>query len=115
MRTLRDLLRLPRRALGARLGTPVLPLVALARGEEPDLPLPVPEPSRLCEAIDLEFAVEQLEPLRFALQGLLSRLLARLEVRQLACGELGLGSRSRAAGATRDGSAWRRRRSTCAC
>jgi protein ImuB len=90
VRTLRDLLRLPRRALGARLGTPVLRLIALARGEEPDLPLPVPEPSRLCESIDLEFAIERLEALGFVLQGLLSRLLARLEARRLACGELGL-------------------------
>ena len=90
VRTLRDLLRLPRRALGARLGAPVLRLVALARGEEPDLPLPVPEPASLCESIDLEFAVENLEALGFALQGLLSRLLARLEARRLACGELGL-------------------------
>ena len=90
VRTLRDLLQLPRRALGARLGPPVLRLIALARGEEPELPLPVPEPARLFEAIDLEFAVERLEALRFVLQGLLSRLLARLEARRLACGELGL-------------------------
>jgi protein ImuB len=90
VRTLRDLLRLPRRALGARLGPSVLRLIALARGEEPDLPLPVPEPSKLREAIDLEFAIERLEALGFVLQGLLSRLLARLEARRLACGELGL-------------------------
>ncbi|MFI5217126.1 MAG: hypothetical protein ACHQ3O_11345 [Candidatus Limnocylindria bacterium] len=90
VRTLRDLLRLPRRGLGARLGPPVLRLIALARGEEPELPLPVPEPSRFSEAIDLEFAVERLEALGFVLQGLLSRLLARLEARRLACGELGL-------------------------
>src|SRR5262245_29403193 len=90
VRTLRDLLRLPRRALVARLGAPVLRLIALARGEEPDLPLPVPEPSNLCEAVDLEFAVERLEALAFVLQGLLSRLLARLEARRLACSELGL-------------------------
>jgi protein ImuB len=90
VRTLRDLLRLPRRALAARLGPPVLRLVALARGEEPDLPLPVPEPASFCEAIDLEFAIERLEALGFVLQGLLSRLVARLEARRLACGELGL-------------------------
>jgi protein ImuB len=90
VRTLRDLLRLPRRALGARLGPPVLRLIALARGEEPELPLPAPEPSRFSEAIDLEFAIERLEALGFVLQGLLSRLLARLEARRLACGELGL-------------------------
>jgi len=90
VRTLRDLLRLPRRALGARLGPPVLRLIALARGEEPELPLPAPGPARLLEASELEFALTQLEPLGFVLQGLLSRLLARLEARRLACGELGL-------------------------
>jgi len=90
VRTLRDLLQLPRRALGARLGPPVLRLIALARGEEPELPLPVPELTRFFEAIDLEFAVEQLEALGFVLQGLLSRLLARLEARRLACAEFGL-------------------------
>jgi protein ImuB len=86
--TLRDLLRLPRRALAARFGPPVLRLIALARGEEPELPLPIPAPARLREAIDLEFAAERLEALGFVLQGLLSRLLARLETRHLACGEL---------------------------
>jgi protein ImuB len=90
VRTLRDLLRLPRRALGARLGPSVLRLIALARGEEPDLPLPVPEPSKRCEAVDLDSPVENLEALGFVLQGLLSRLLARLETRRLACAELGL-------------------------
>jgi protein ImuB len=86
----RDLLALPRRALGTRLGPRVLDLVALARGEEIEPPLPTPAPGRLVEAADLEFAIGRLEPLGFVLQGLLSRLLARLEVRWLACAELEL-------------------------
>ena len=39
------------------------------------------------EAIDLDFAVERLQPLLFVIQGLLSRLRARLEARRLGCGE----------------------------
>jgi protein ImuB len=88
--TVGDLLALPRRALGTRLGPEVLKLVALARGEECEVPLPVPAPRALAEAIDLEFPIDRLEPLRFVLQGLLSRLLARLEARHLACGDLTL-------------------------
>jgi len=90
LRTVGELLSLPRRALGARLGPEVLELIALARGEECELPLPVPSSHTLTEAIDLEFCIDRLEPLRFVLQGLLSRLLTRLEARQLACAELAL-------------------------
>ena len=90
VRTVRDLLALPRSALGARLGPHALELVALARGELAEPPLPRPAPARLAEASDLEVAVERLEPLAFVLQGLLSRLLARLEARALACGDLSL-------------------------
>jgi protein ImuB len=65
-------------------------LVELAEGRGDDTPLPVPQSARLCEAIDLEFPIARLEPLAFVVQGLLSRLLARLEARALACGELAL-------------------------
>jgi protein ImuB len=91
VRSVRDLLALPSRALGARLGPEALRLIALARGEEAELPLPAPAPTRLEEAIDLDFPVERLEALAFVLQGLLSRLLARLEARHLACHDLSLG------------------------
>jgi len=91
VRSVRQLLSLPRRALGARLGPRVLELVALARGEQAEPPLPVPASRRLVEATDLELAIERLEPLAFVLQGLLSRLLTRLEARRLACRELRLG------------------------
>jgi protein ImuB len=90
VRCVHDLLALPRRALGTRLGPRVIELVALARGEEIEPPLPAPAPGRLVEAADLEFAIVRLEPLGFVLQGLLSRLLARLEARRLACAELEL-------------------------
>jgi protein ImuB len=90
VRSVRDLLALPRRGLGTRLGPRVLELVALARGEAQEPPLPAPEPARLVEAADLESPVERLEPLGFVLQALLSRLLARLEARRLACSELSL-------------------------
>jgi protein ImuB len=89
VRRVRDLLRLPRRALGTRLPR-ALDLIALARGEAVEPPLGAPVPDPLIEAIDLEHPIEQLEPLAFVLQGLLSRLLARLEARHLACGELRL-------------------------
>jgi protein ImuB len=90
VRSVRELLALPRRALATRLGPRVLELVALARGEVRAAVLPPPGSSRLVEAADLEFPVERLEPLGFVLQGLLSRLVARLEARRLACGELAL-------------------------
>ena len=90
VRSVKELLALPRRALGTRLGPRVLELVALARGEAQDPPLPSPAASRLVEAADLEYSVDQLEPLGFVLQGLLSRLVARLEARRLACASLSL-------------------------
>jgi protein ImuB len=90
VRTLGDLLALPRRELAARLGAGALALADIARGRGREPPLPAPAEDRLVEALDLEHPIEHLEPLRFALQGLLSRLLARLEMRHLGCGELTL-------------------------
>jgi protein ImuB len=88
--TVRDLLRLPRRALAGRLGPEVLQLAAMARGEEDEPPLPSPEGEQSCEAIDLEFPVDRSEPLLFVLRGLLSRLMERLALRRLASGPLDL-------------------------
>jgi len=88
--TVADLLALPRRALGTRLGPEVLELIDRVRGEAHELPLQAPTQRTLSEAVDLEFGIDRLEPLRFVLQGLLSRLLARLGTRQLACDALTL-------------------------
>ena len=88
--TVSDLLALPRRALRSRLGPEAMRLVELAQGRETDAPLPVPSGAQLLEAVDLEFPIDRLEPLAFVVQGLLSRLLMRLEARHLACGDLTL-------------------------
>ena len=88
--TVRDLLRLPRASLAARLGPAAVALGLLARGHCALPPPGAPAEALVAEALDLEHPAERLEPLLFALQALLSRLLARLEVRHLACDELAL-------------------------
>ena len=90
VQTVRDLLALPRRSLAARLGPEALRLVAWVRGETAEEPLPVPDMTLLTEAIDLDYAIDRLEPLSFVVKGLLSRLRERLEARRLACGDLHL-------------------------
>jgi len=90
VRTLGDLLALPRRALSRRLGAGVLALIAEVDDRDPAPPLPVADDGPLVEAIDLEHPAARLEPLVFVLQGLLSRLLERLEMRHRACGDLAL-------------------------
>ncbi len=91
IRRLEQLLALPPRSLVTRLGPPAQHLVARLRGTEREPVLPAPRAQRLVEGADLEAALDRLEPLGFVLRGLLSRLLARLAVRHLACGELDLG------------------------
>lgn len=88
--TVRELLALPRGPLAQRLGPDVLALVARARGREVEPPLPEPRDLRLREAIDLEYAIETLEPLSFVLRGMLSRLTERLVLRGLASGPIDL-------------------------
>ena len=90
VRRLGELARLPRRALATRLGPGALRLADLARGAADPVPLPPSPLTRLEEAVDLECAVERLEPLAFVLRGMLSRLATRLEVRGLGCGDLEL-------------------------
>jgi protein ImuB len=90
VRTVRELLALPRRGLATRLGAGVLELIRIARGESFEPPLPEARDPLLTEAIDLEAPIDRLEPLLFVLQGLLSRLLERLGARHLGCGDLEL-------------------------
>jgi len=90
VRTIRALLRLPLSATARRLGPDLLRLVARARGEEARTPLPEARDARVAEAVELDYAIDRLEPLRFVLRGLLSRLLERLALRGLACGPLDL-------------------------
>ncbi len=90
VRRLGQLAALPRRALAARLGSEAVRLATLAQGEGSPLALPVPVTTRIEEALDLEHAIDRLEPLGFVLRGVLSRLATRLAVRGLACGDLEL-------------------------
>ncbi|MEM9175120.1 MAG: DNA polymerase Y family protein [Myxococcota bacterium] len=91
VRRVRELLRLPRRDLAARIGPQLLELVARARGEEEEPPIPEPKTTTLEEGQDLEAAIVSLEPLTFVLRGLVSRLTERLALRGLGCTELRLG------------------------
>jgi protein ImuB len=88
--TVRDLLALPLRGLATRLGADALALWRIASGESVETPLPEARDRQLAEAIDLEAPESRLEPLLFVLQGLLSRLLERLDARHLGCGDLDL-------------------------
>ena len=86
-----ELARLPAKALATRLGPEALQLAKLARGESDPIPIEKTAETSLEEALELEAPLEQLEPLAFALRGLLGRLASRLEMRGLACFELELG------------------------
>jgi protein ImuB len=86
----RDLTRIPERALATRLGGRVRKLLTLARGEEITPPISIPSRTRFEESVDLEAPVSHLEPFLFVLRGMISRLIARLECRALACGDLDL-------------------------
>jgi protein ImuB len=90
IRSVRDLLALPRSSLSQRLGPEALRLAARARGDETEPPLPAPRERRLEEASDLEYPIGQIEPLLFVLRGMLSRLAERLAVCGLAARQLDL-------------------------
>ena len=66
----------------------MLALVARARGEEEEPPLPHPRTTTLEEGQDLEAPLSSLESLGFVFRGLVSRLVERLDLRGLGCVEL---------------------------
>lgn len=87
LRSLGDLVALPRTKLPTRLGKEGLRLHRLASGED-DTPLqPTPPPVEVCESLDLDEPEQNLEPLLFLLRGLVDRMMARLRAMSLACGD----------------------------
>jgi protein ImuB len=88
LQTLRDLLRLPKRDLAARLGPALLDLIARVRGEGRETPLAEPLVRSLEEGLDLDAPIDNLEALSFVFRGLVSRLVERLSLRALGCTEL---------------------------
>jgi protein ImuB len=88
--TLGELARLPRPALGSRLGEAGVRLAWRARGEDLDPFRPAPPPQRFEESADPGYGIGNLEPLAFLLRGVLDRLTQRLRLRGLAARALHL-------------------------
>jgi protein ImuB len=76
--------------VATRLGAGLAASLAVLRGDARETPIAAPAALRLEESIDAEAPLDQLEPLLFVTGALLSRLFARLALRQLACGDLEL-------------------------
>lgn len=90
LRACGDLQKLPRRALGTRLGARAHDVMQLLDGEDPT-PLKVWRPTVLpAEHVDLEWGAHSLEALAFVLKTLSDRLAARLQGRGLAASRLDL-------------------------
>ena len=81
LRTLGDLASLPDDAVAARLGQAGVAWQRLARGADPRPLVPALPEERFEEALDLEWPIEELEPLSFVLGRLMEPLSAHLERR----------------------------------
>ena len=88
IRDFKSLAALPRVALSQRMGQHGLHLQRLARGEVQRELIPADPPERFQESMELEEAVELLEPLGFILNSLLETLMERLKARSLATDEV---------------------------
>lgn len=82
------LLALAPAAVATRIGSDVARRLAALRGARSEPPIPAPRALRLEEGVSLDAPIAALEPLLFALSGVVSRLFARLALRHLACVEL---------------------------
>jgi protein ImuB len=90
IRRFQDLAALPPLGIAERLGPEGLRLRQLARGEVARKLLPLQDPLRFEEEIELDYPVELLEPLAFVLARLVNGLATRLATRALATNELRL-------------------------
>ena len=81
LRTLGDLAALPADDLAARLGRQQTDWQRLARGEDARPLVPAVPAERFEQSLDLEWPIEELEPLSFVLGRLMDRLEAHLEQR----------------------------------
>jgi protein ImuB len=81
LRTLGDLAALPPDDLAARLGRDGVEWQRLARGEDSRPLLPAVPEERFEQSLDLEWPIEELEPLSFVLGRLMEQLEAHLEQR----------------------------------
>src|SRR5207253_936030 len=81
LKTLGELAALPAADLAARLGKPALTFQALARGDDIRPLIPALAEERFESTLELEWPIEELEPLSFVLTRLLEPLSTRLERR----------------------------------
>jgi protein ImuB len=90
IRRFQDLAALPPLGIAERLGPEGLRLRELARGEMERKLLPLTDPLRFEDAIELDYPVELLEPLAFVLARLINALATSLAARALATNEIRL-------------------------
>jgi protein ImuB len=90
IRRFQDLAALPPLGIAERLGPEGLRLRELARGEAERKLLPLADPLRFEDEIELDYPVELLEPLAFVLARLINSLATSLAARALATNELRL-------------------------
>jgi protein ImuB len=90
VRRFQDLAALPPLGIAERLGPEGLRLHQQARGGWPRKLVPVEEPARYADSLELDYPVDLLEPLAFVLSRLLNGLATRLATRALATDELRL-------------------------
>jgi protein ImuB len=90
IRRFQDLAALPPLGIAERLGPEGLYLRELARGEAERKLLPLVDPLRFEDEIELDYPVELLEPLAFVLSRLINSLAISLAARALATNELRL-------------------------
>src|SRR6266516_2609282 len=90
IRRLGDLARLPVAEVATRLGPVGAALVRAARGEDERPLAPQAPGGPIEEAIDLEHALDALEPLLFVLRGLVERAVARVGLEGIGVARLGL-------------------------
>jgi len=90
IRRFQDLAALPPLGIAERLGPEGLRLRELARGEAEHKLLPLQDPLRFEDQIELDYPVELLEPLAFVLARLINSLATSLATRALATNEIRL-------------------------
>lgn len=88
IRTIGQLVSLPADQVVTRLGKAGWELVRRARGEDTTLLYPSAPAGGFVEAMELEYPVDNMEPLLFVLRALLERLVARLKLQGLTAGSL---------------------------
>ena len=90
LKRLGDLARLDPDALGSRLGRRGIELVRLARGESPRPLHPRRRVEVFSESVEVEYGIENLEPLAFIMRAMLERIVERMAMRGMVAGDIAL-------------------------